>query len=68
MLDVRGVAELLGTTADMIRSRVSRGLLPYRRWGGRIIFVRSEVEAFLRQLPGCSFDEALRNQAERQGQ
>ena len=63
---MRGTAALLGSTENMVRSRVSRGLLPYRRWGRRIVFIKAEVEEFLHQLPGCSADEALENHAERQ--
>ena len=55
-------------TQKTIRARVDRGLLPYRKWGGRIVFIRSEIEEFFQNLPGRSADEALRNQVERQGQ
>lgn len=42
-------------------SRKRRGLLPYRKYGGRIIFLRSELEQFFAQLPGVSVDEAIEN-------
>ena len=47
-------------TQKTIRARVDRGLLPYRKWGGRIVFIRSEIEEFSQNLPGRSVDEALR--------
>ena len=68
LLDVAGLAEEQGMTQKTIRARVDRGLLPYRKWGGRIVFIRSEIEEFFQNLPGRSADEALRNQVERQGQ
>jgi hypothetical protein len=62
VLDVAGAAEFLGGTLDFIRSRVSRGLLPHRRWGGRIVFLRSELEKFLVEtLPGVNLEQARAN-------
>lgn len=62
VLDVRGLTEeILGGTEKSTRSRTARALLPYHRWGGRIIYLRSEVLEFLRSLPGVSADEAAKN-------
>lgn len=60
-LDVAGVAAWLGWTEKRVRSCVARGRLPYRRDGGRILFLRSEIEVFLNALPGLHLDEALAN-------
>jgi excisionase family DNA binding protein len=59
--DVAALAAMLGTSEGKIRSAVARGLLPYHRWGGRIVFLTTEVEEFLRRLPGVSVDEAVQN-------
>lgn len=59
VLDVSGCAALLGTTEKAIRARVDRRQLPFRRLGGRIIFLRSELMAFLDALPGCRPTETL---------
>ncbi len=59
--DVAAMAERLGVSEGKIRSATDRGLLPYRKWGGRIIFISSEVEAFFAALPGVSAAEALSN-------
>lgn len=61
LLDVCGAATFLGDTEHAIRAQVARGLLPHRRRGGRIVFLRAELEEFLRRLPGVTLDEALRN-------
>lgn len=61
LLDVAAAAGLLGTTDKMIRARVARGLMPHRRWGGRIVFVRKDLIAFLAGLEGVTADEALAN-------
>lgn len=65
VLDVAGVSRLLGVTEKCIRARVTRQLLPHRRWGSRIVFLRGDVMAFLSKLDGVSVDEALRNGAGR---
>ncbi|MBZ5499259.1 MAG: helix-turn-helix domain-containing protein [Acidobacteriia bacterium] len=67
MLDVAGAAELLGVTEKVIRARAARMLLPHRRWGGRLVFVRKEIEEFFQSLPGCSKDAALQNVEARRG-
>lgn len=51
VLGVKEVAELFGDTPQAIRMRVYRGLLPARRLGGKIVFLRKELEEFLRNLP-----------------
>ena len=57
LLDVTMAATFLGTTPKSIRAKVGRGLLPYRRWGSRIVFIKSELEQFLNTLPGLSLEE-----------
>lgn len=65
--DVATQARLLGDTEGGLRAKVSRGLVPYRRLGGRIVFLEEEIEAWLRRLPGVSVTEALANVQARQG-
>jgi len=61
ILDVKAFAGHYGPTEGQVRSHVERGLLPCRRWGGRIIFLRTEVDDFPRRLEGVSVDEAIHN-------
>ncbi len=65
-MDVATAASFLGTTEKTIRGQVGRRLIPFRRLGGRIVFVRLEIEAWLGSLEGCPLDEALANMKERQ--
>jgi len=67
-LDVRGTAALLGGTEHQVRGLIARGLIPYRRLGGRIIVLRGELSAFLAGLPGVSAEEAAENAAARRGE
>ena len=60
-LDVRGAAALVGDTEKGIRGKAARRLIPFRRLGGRIVFLRSELEAWLLSLDGCTLDEAKTN-------
>jgi len=61
LLDVKAVAALLGASEKCVRARVARRLLPYRRFGSRIVFIRNEMEDFINSLPGCSLEEAKEN-------
>lgn len=67
-VDVRGGGVLIGQTERAVYGMVARGLIPYRRRGGRIIFLRAELEAWLQALPGVTLEEAMRNQAARREQ
>ena len=62
ILDVAAVADWLGVPQGMIRARVARQQIPYRKWGGRILFRRSEVIRYLEALEGVSVEEALANE------
>ena len=57
ILDVLGLSEFLGVGQKAIRERVSRKEIPYRKLGGRIVFVRSEIEKFVEGLPVIRLDE-----------
>jgi hypothetical protein len=61
VMDVATMAREFGDTEKGIRAKVARGLLPFRRLGARIVFVRDDVSAYLHRLPGVSVDEALAN-------
>ncbi|MEO5957414.1 MAG: hypothetical protein ABIR36_17240 [Nitrospiraceae bacterium] len=68
-VDVRGAARLIGgpDTEKQIRGLVERRLIPFRKLGGRIIFLRAELEAWLSGLDGCTVEEARGNLAARNG-
>jgi len=67
ILDVTTTAALIGVSEKCIRARVARRLIPHRRWGSRVVFLRAELLDFMRQLAGVSVDEALSNVAQRSG-
>lgn len=60
-LDVRAYSGWMGQSELQTRSQIARGVVPYHRLGGRIIFLRSEVLEYLRNLPGVSPEQAKEN-------
>ncbi|MBI5315843.1 MAG: helix-turn-helix domain-containing protein [Nitrospirae bacterium] len=68
ILYVSAAAVLLACSEKAIRAKVARQLLPHRRLGGRVIFLRNELETFLSELPGTSVAEAQANLALRSGE
>lgn len=65
VLDVRAAAAYLGGSERSLRWHVARGLVPYRKLGGRIVFKRVELETFVDDLPGITLAQARRNAAKR---
>ena len=65
ILDVSSAAAFLGISEKSLRARVARRMIPFKRWGGRVCFLRGELLDFLRSLDGCRIDEALQNGRER---
>ncbi len=68
VLDIRSAAQLLGTSEKAVRARISRRVLPFRRLGGRIVFMKDDLTAFINHLPGIGVDEALANERKRREQ
>ena len=60
-------AQDLGITEKALRAKVDRRMVPFRRWGSRIVFLRGELEKYLDELPGCRIEEALENDRVRRG-
>ncbi len=66
LMDVLGLASYLGTSEHTIRSRVRRREIPFKKMGGRLLFLKHEIDRYLEQLPGCDLDEAVQNLEDRQ--
>jgi len=65
VLDVRTGSLFLGWSAKKTYGMVDRRLIPYRRSGGRIVFIKAELEAWLAGLPGVTLAEAVENRSMR---
>lgn len=52
MLDAEDLCRLFGwRSRNQVYMAVRRGQLPARKWGRRVVFLKTEVEAYLAQLP-----------------
>ncbi len=61
-LGIPETAEMFfGGSTHTVRGLIRRGQLPYRRLGGRIICLKSELTDFLGSLPGVTAAEARAN-------
>jgi len=57
LLTVEEAATMLGRTPHAIYRMVARRQLPYRKAQKRLVFVESELQAFISALPGVTLDE-----------
>ena len=67
VLDIATAAQFAGWTEKAMRARVERGRVPFKRDGRRILFIRDELEDFLRGLEGVDVKEALANERAARG-
>lgn len=51
LLDVTEAASLLGRSENAVRRMVERRQIPYRKSGRRVLFLESEILAFIEGLP-----------------
>ena len=61
-LNVSAAVQFLGPqhwTQKRLRAHVARKTIPFRKLGGRILFLRKELEVFLDNLPGCKLEDIL---------
>ena len=57
LLDVSETAEVLGRSENAVRRMVERRQIPYRKAGRRVLFLESELKAFIEGLPGLSLED-----------
>ncbi len=50
LLDIATASQLLGCSEKTLRARIARRLVPFRKFSGRIVFRRTELERFLANL------------------
>ena len=50
-------AQFIGRSAGAVRNLVLRRAIPYRKPGGRLVFLKSELEAWIDQAPGKRIEE-----------
>ena len=57
LLDVPETAAMLGRSENAVRRIVERRQIPYRKSGRRVLFLESELRAFIEALPGLSLED-----------
>jgi hypothetical protein len=57
ILDVAACATYLHRSAGAVRMLVLRRAIPFRKPGGRLVFIRSEIEKWVLNAPGLTFEE-----------
>lgn len=65
LLDVRSASALCGFSEKQTRGLVARRLIPFRRLGGRLVFIKTELETWAVSLAGCTLAEAVENREKR---
>lgn len=55
--DTQGAGEYLGRSPGAIRNLVLRRAIPFRKPGGRLVFIKSEIDAWIDAAPGLRLDE-----------
>src|ERR1051326_7411261 len=69
LMDVHAAAAFIGCTPQALSRDVERRIVPFRRKGRRIVFIRAELEQFYAEyLPGCDLETARENRAARYGE
>jgi excisionase family DNA binding protein len=48
---------MLGRSENAVRRMVERRQIPYRKSGRRVLFLESELRAFIEALPGLSLED-----------
>ncbi len=57
LLGVEEASEMLGRSENAVRRMVERRQLPFRKSGRRVLFLESELRAFIEALPGLSLED-----------
>ena len=56
-LNTEQAADFLIRSSGAIRNLVLRRKIPYRKPGGRLVFLKSELKAWIESAPGVRLDE-----------
>jgi predicted DNA-binding transcriptional regulator AlpA len=65
ILSIEAAAQKLGMSQKAVYQAVFRKQVPYRKWGRRLVFLESELDAFIDSLGvRVSLEEARQRQQE----
>lgn len=55
--NTKQLSEYIGRTPKAVRDMTFRKMIPYRKAGGRLIFVKGEVDQWIEAGDGLSFED-----------
>ena len=61
LMGVPEAAAFLGCSERALWRQIAKGWLPSRKFGGHVVFRRSELERCLENLPGLTLAQAKQN-------
>ena len=56
-LSTKECAELIGRSSGAVRNLVLRRRIPFRKPGGRLLFLRAEIEKWIERSPGIKIED-----------
>jgi hypothetical protein len=56
-LDTKEAGAFIRRSPAAVRNLVMRRLIPFRKVGGRLLFIREELEEWVRRSPGVRLDD-----------
>ncbi len=56
-LDTKQAGDFLRKSPAAIRNLVMRRMIPYRKCGGRLLFIREELEEWVLKSPGIRIED-----------
>lgn len=65
-LTTQEAAELLRRSPAAVRNLVMRRAIPFRKAGGRLLFIRSELEQWVVDAPGVAIEEIHRGEEDKE--
>lgn len=56
-MNTEQVGRFINRSPGAVRNLVMRRKIPFRKPGGRLVFLRSEIEEWIKQAPGLTLEE-----------
>jgi excisionase family DNA binding protein len=58
--NIKKAAEYLERSPGAIRNLVLRRKIPFRKVGGRLVFIEEEIRTWIEKAPGMTLDDCLK--------
>ncbi len=60
-LSVKELCDYIHRTPGAVRNLVLRGTIPYRKPAGRLLFLKDEIDRWVREAPGRKLEDVENN-------